>query len=58
MAANKTSFAKGPDPRRHQLTRAERRRGYENALNAGNAWLTGWVWRKVRGYYRARRQSA
>jgi hypothetical protein len=47
-------FKKGHDPRRHELTTAERKRGYETAMNL-NDWQTlAYVYRKVRGYYRAR----
>lgn len=52
---------KGPDPDRHQLTRAERRRGYRNAMMprlgespTNSAAVLAWVFRRVRGYYRAR----
>ena len=57
-------FLRGPDPDRHQLTRAERRRGYRNAIRSPRAGgpcddprVLAWVWRKVRGYYRAGRQA-
>ena len=54
-------FLGGPDPDRHQLTRAERRRGYRNAVKSPRAGgpcddvrVLAWVWRRVRSYYRAR----
>ena len=57
-------FLRGPDPDRHQLTRAERRRGYRNAVasprpggRCDDPRVLAWVWRKVRGYYRAGRQA-
>ena len=55
-------FRKGPDPNRHNLTRAERRRGYVNAINSlsdrvGDWDAMAWVYYKVRGYYRARRRG-
>ena len=57
-------FLRGPDPDRHQLTRAERCRGYRNAVVAprdgspcDDARVLAWVWRRVRGYYRARRNA-
>ena len=57
-------FLSGPDPDRHQLTRAERRRGYRNAVTSPRAGgpcddprVLAWVWRRVRGYYRAGRQA-
>jgi hypothetical protein len=56
-------FAAGPDQDRHQFTRAERKRGYRNALaNAAalddGARLYAWIYRRVRGYYRARVREA
>ena len=58
-------FLPGPDPDRHEFTRAERRRGYRNAVVSqrpgspcGDAvGVLAWVWRRVRGYYRARRHA-
>jgi hypothetical protein len=53
-------FLRGPDPNRHEFTRAERRRGYRNAVKAprpggpcDDVKVLAWVWRKVRSYYRA-----
>jgi len=59
MRASNGRFLPGPDKGRHRFTRAERRRGYRNALaNAAalddGAQVYAWIWRKVRGYYRAR----
>jgi hypothetical protein len=59
-------FLPGPDAGRHTFTRAERRRGYRNAVRSprpgtpcGNsAAVLAWVYRKVRGHYRARRRQA
>ena len=52
-------FHPGPDPDRHELTRAELRRGYRNAVvspraggSCDDARVLAWVWRRVRGYYR------
>ncbi len=53
-------FLRGPDPDRHELTRAERRRGYRNAVVSprrgspcgDDVRVLAWVWRKVRSYYR------
>ena len=54
-------FLDGPDRDRHEFTRAERRRGYRNAVKSPRAGgpcddphVLAWVWRKVRGYYRRR----
>lgn len=59
MRAADGRFLPGPDAGRHQFTRAERKRGYRNALARAGALRDGarlyaWIWRKVRGYYRAR----
>lgn len=55
---NRGHFRKGFDPRRHKLTRAERRRGYQSLMNGGvnnlPAEQIAWAWRKVRAYYRAK----
>jgi hypothetical protein len=56
-------FLAGPDADRHTFTRSERRRGYRNALLAcagkdDGIRVYAWIWRKVRGYYRARRRAA
>jgi hypothetical protein len=53
----------GPDPDRHTLTRAERRKGYQAALRKCHAmddgWGAGaWLYYRVRGWYRARRREA
>jgi hypothetical protein len=59
--ANRGSFRPGPDPRRHAFTRAERRRGYRNAMAATlgrDIHVHAWLFRRVRGYYRARRREA
>jgi hypothetical protein len=57
-------FLAGPDPDRHPLTRAERRRGYRNAVRSprpgspcDNPRVLAWVCRKVRGHYRALRRA-
>jgi len=60
---SKGHFRKGYDPRRHRLTRAERRRGYLAALDKlgdGDPCVYAWLYRPVRGYYRApeRRKKA
>lgn len=56
--ANRGSFQPGHDPRRHFLTREERRRGYRAALEklADNVKRQAWLLRRVRGWYRARRR--
>jgi hypothetical protein len=59
-------FLPGHDAHRHQFTRAERRRGYRNAVRnprpgtpcGDNVHILAWLWRKVRGYYRAQRRTA
>jgi hypothetical protein len=56
--ANQTSFRPGPDPRRHVFSRAERRRGYRTAMGANNAHVVAWLFRRVRGFYRARRRQS
>ena len=57
-------FLAGPDLDRHEFTRTERRRGYRNAVKSPRAGgpcddprVLAWVWRKVRGFYRARRNA-
>ena len=58
--ANAGSFQPGPDPRRHQFTRSERKKGYRNAMKATaerDINVHAWVWRRVRGYYRAKRRE-
>ena len=57
-------FQRGPDPDRHEFTRAERKRGYRHAVASPRAGspcndvrVLAWVWRRVRGYYRARRNA-
>lgn len=58
MCHNSSSFQPGPDPRRHTFTRAERKRGYRNAVEKHPSFhVSAWVWRKVRGYYRARKRE-
>lgn len=49
-------FTAGPDPDRHRLTRAERRRGYRTLMAGGRSGdldpkRLAWAWRKVRKYY-------
>lgn len=53
-------FQPGEDSRRHQFSRRERRKGYKHAMESPNlsADQLAWVWRKVRGYYRAQRRAA
>jgi hypothetical protein len=58
-------FLPGPDSQRHTFTRREQRRGYRNAVRnprpgsaCDNVHVLAWVWRRVRGYYRARRRAA
>lgn len=54
-------FLPGPDRARHALTRAERRRGYRNAMRrtlAKDVNVHAWLFRKVRGYYRAAAREA
>ncbi len=60
---NAGHFQSGVDPRRHQLTRAERMRGYATLLHGGRRGqlpgaILAWVWRRIRGYYRARQRRA
>lgn len=51
-------FLPGPDPDRHRLTKVERRRGYYAALyKSEDIRHFAWVWRKVRGWYRARARA-
>lgn len=48
-------FLPGPDPARHALTTAERRRGYRNALKADlPASVLRWLLSRLRTYYRQR----
>jgi hypothetical protein len=44
--------------RRHVFTRAECKRGYKHALAFAllDVKRYAWIWRKVRGYYRAARR--
>jgi hypothetical protein len=50
----KGKFLPGFDPRRHRFTKEEQRRGYQTAMTQQPDWdLLGWVYRKVRGHYRA-----
>jgi hypothetical protein len=56
---SKGHFAKGYDPRRHRLTRAERRRDYWAAmgkLGQGDPLVYAWLYRRVGGYYRERQR--
>jgi len=60
MAKNNPGcFRRGHDPRRHQLTREERRRGYATLMAGGRnnlpAHVMAWAWRKVRNFYQQRR---
>lgn len=56
MARSSTTFRPGPDARLHEFTRAERQLGYCRAVWEGPSFaISAWVWRKVRGYYRARK---
>jgi hypothetical protein len=58
---NAGAFRRGYDPRRHEFTAEERRRGYQSALEAAVAagWdRYAWFYYRVRGYYRARRREA
>jgi hypothetical protein len=50
-------FKPGPDPRRHVFTRAERRRGYRVAMKNADPYTVALVFRRVRGFYRARRRA-
>jgi hypothetical protein len=56
---NRGAFRRGYDPRRHQLTRAERQRGYKTLMAGGRrdlpAHVVAWVWRRIRSYYRQKR---
>jgi hypothetical protein len=59
--ANATSFKPGPDPRRHAFTRAERRKGFRNAMKrtlATNFHTHAWLFRKIRGQYRRKRRES
>ncbi len=55
--ANRGSFRKGPDPRRHVFSRAERKRGYRaaHANTFKEPWKHAWFLRMIRSYYRANR---
>ena len=53
---NSGSFKPGPDPRRHQLTRDERRKGYQMfllgvQLKRYPSRLSASVRKRIRGYY-------
>jgi hypothetical protein len=53
-------FRNGFDPRRHELTGDERRRGHEAAKEScfrHSARKAAWFFRHIRGYYRARRAA-
>lgn len=50
-------FLPGPDKDRHALTRTERQRGYRSAMAITDVKIRAWVWRKVRGEYRAKRRA-
>jgi hypothetical protein len=61
MRDAKGRFLPGPDPSRHVLTRAERRKGYATLMSGRgrrchDLAALAWAWRKVRSYYRARRR--
>jgi hypothetical protein len=65
MRDAKGRFLPGPDHDRHELTREERQRGYRNAVveprpggRCDDPHVLAWVWRRVRGYYRAGRRAA
>lgn len=53
---NTGSFKPGPDPRRHNFTTRERKRGYLSAVSGvgkcNNPQISAWVFRRVRAYYR------
>jgi hypothetical protein len=58
---NKGRFLPGPDPRRHTFSRRERKKGYAAALAAAaqlrdSGQRYAWLWRLVRGWYRAQRR--
>ncbi len=55
---NAGSFRPGPDARRHKFTPDERRRGYQTAMSKSDAHVVAWVFRRVRGYYRAVRRAS
>jgi hypothetical protein len=60
MRDEKGRFLHGPDPVRHQFTRAERKRGYLAATFACDAhsWeRAAWFYYRIRGYYRAVRRG-
>jgi hypothetical protein len=61
MRDAKGRFLSGPDPDRHVLTKAERKRGYVTLMSGRgrrcqDPAALAWAWRKVRAYYRARRR--
>lgn len=49
-------FLPGPDPDRHELTAAERKRGYAAARNHADPRVAAWIWRRMRSRYRAAKQ--
>jgi hypothetical protein len=63
MRDERGRFLAGYDPDRHELTRRERRRGYQTTMLGGRAnQLTihqvAFIWRMVRAYYRAKSRGA
>ena len=50
--ANSGSFQPGPDPRRHILSKAEQRKGFEMAQRSPQGRrFHAWLWRKVSRFY-------
>ncbi len=58
--ANQTSFNPGYNPRRHIFSRVERQKGYRVATQEKKmpSRLRAWLRRKIRRYYRQRREDA
>lgn len=55
MGANATSFKKGFDPRRHEFTQEERRKGYRNMLaRPMPSRLRAMIRKRIRGFYRGK----
>jgi hypothetical protein len=62
MRDQRGRFLAGPDAGRHNFTRAERRRGFRNAVRSprpgtpcgDDANVLAWAYRKVRSFYRNR----
>jgi hypothetical protein len=56
---NSGSFKPGFDPRRHVFSKAELRKGYRVATQERKlpSRVRAWLWRRVKRYYRERRNA-